>query len=279
MTVTTGVRDLTNDDLRAAIVLLLQRPVENLFVSSRLRLAGLEPFTLGCSVWGYESEGELRAMLHAGSNFVPVNADHEALVAFADRAGARRCSSITGESEMVMDLWRLLCERHASWQNPREVRARQLVMVIDHDPIIEPELKVQRITEDVIEPYFDAAVKMYTEEVGVSPVEGSPAAYRSYVSQLIKKGRAFGIVDNGETIFKADLGCVSGQLCQVQGVWLHPRLRGRGLAPAMMAQVVALARQEHPLVSLYVNDFNERAVATYRRVGFRDHGTFATILY
>lgn len=279
MTVTTGVRDLTNDDLRAAIVLLLQRPVENLFVSSRLRIAGLEPFMLGCSVWGYEADGELRAMLHAGSNFVPVNADHDALVAFADRAGRRRCSSITGESAMVMDLWRLLGERDPSWLAPREVREHQLVMVIDHDPVITPDARVQRITEADIEPYFDAAVKMYTEEVGVSPVEGSPSAYRSYVGQLINKGRAFGIIDNGVTLFKADLGCVSGQLCQVQGVWLHPSLRGRGLAAAMMAQVVALARTEHPLVSLYVNDYNTRAVAMYRRVGFRDHGTFATILY
>ena len=46
-----------------------------------------------------------------------------------------------------------------------------------------------------------------------------------------------------------------------------------------MAAVVELARQTAPTVSLYVNDFNHPAVATYRRVGFVDVGEFATIHY
>jgi predicted GNAT family acetyltransferase len=32
-------------------------------------------------------------------------------------------------------------------------------------------------------------------------------------------------------------------------------------------------------VSLYVNDFNAPALATYRRVGFRQVGTFASVLF
>jgi predicted GNAT family acetyltransferase len=34
-----------------------------------------------------------------------------------------------------------------------------------------------------------------------------------------------------------------------------------------------------PTVSLYVNDFNTAALATYRRVGFRQVGTFASVLF
>ena len=33
---------------------------------------------------------------------------------------------------------------------------------------------------------------MYTEEIGVSPVQGNPAGYRFYVRQLIASGRASG---------------------------------------------------------------------------------------
>ena len=35
----------------------------------------------------------------------------------------------------------------------------------------------------------------------------------------------------------------------------------------------------HDLVSLYVNDFNVRAVRTYLRTGFVVVGEFATVLY
>jgi predicted GNAT family acetyltransferase len=47
-----------------------------------------------------------------------------------------------------------------------------------------------------------------------------------------------------------------------------------------MAAVVALAQQTiAPAVSLYVNAFNEAARRSYERVGFRQVGTFATVLF
>jgi predicted GNAT family acetyltransferase len=57
-------------------------------------------------------------------------------------------------------------------------------------------------------------------------------------------------------------------------------LRGRGLAEAGMAAVVAEAlRTIAPVVSLYVNDFNAPARAAYRRVGFTETATFASVLF
>jgi uncharacterized protein len=66
----------------------------------------------------------------------------------------------------------------------------------------------------------------------------------------------------------------------VQGVWVPPELRGRGLAAPGMAAVVELAREAvAPVVSLYVNEYNEAARATYRRVGFTDVGAFMSVLF
>ena len=57
-----SVRVLSRGDLPAAIRLLSANPIENVFVASRVRAAGLEQASLGCPVWGYERGGLLRAM-------------------------------------------------------------------------------------------------------------------------------------------------------------------------------------------------------------------------
>jgi predicted GNAT family acetyltransferase len=75
-------------------------------------------------------------------------------------------------------------------------------------------------------------------------------------------------------------GAVAGGVAQVQGVWVEPAFRGRGWSESGMAAVVAATRASvAPVVSLYVNAYNERAVAAYRRVGFEQVGTFATVLF
>jgi predicted GNAT family acetyltransferase len=181
---------------------------------------------------------------------------------------------------VALALWRRLADRWgASWGETRNVRPHQPVMAITSSPSVAPDPRVRRVTLDQWDAYTDAAVKMYTEEIGVSPMQGNPAGYRFYVRQLITSGRAFGIFEGRRVIFKADLGSVSASVCQVQGVWLEPELRGRGLAAPAMAAVVQLARSVVPTVSLYVNDYNLAARATYTRVGFKQVGEFATIHY
>jgi predicted GNAT family acetyltransferase len=274
-----SVRVLTRSDLPAAIRLLSANPIENVFVASRVRAAGLEQASLGCPVWGYVRGGLLRALCHAGSNMVPVNADEHALEAWAEFAGPQRtCASIIGPSHVALELWNRLSDRWGSgWTEVRDVRPHQPVLAISSAPAIPVDRRVRRVTLDQWDAYTEAAVKMYTEEIGVSPVQGNPAGYRFYVRQLITSGRAFGILEGDRVLFKADLGSVSGSVCQVQGVWLEPELRGQGLAPPAMAAVVQLAQTVVPTVSLYVNDYNMPARATYAKVGFTQVGEFATV--
>ena len=164
--------------------------------------------------------------------------------AWAEFAGPQRtCASIIGPSDVALALWHRLADRWGPcWGEVRNVRPHQPVMSLSGPPSVTPDPRVHRVTLDQWTAYTEAAVKMYTEEIGVSPTQGNPAGYRFYVRQLITSGRAFGIIDQGRVIFKADLGSVSGSVCQVQGVWLDPALRGRGLAASAMAAVVQMAR-------------------------------------
>ena len=274
-------RLLDERDRAAALAICDTDPVSNVFVASRIRALGMEPGRLGAQIWGHAgSDGQLTSLCYAGANLVPVQATSEATAAFAERAlrQGRRCSSVVGPSAAVTELWGYLSPR---WGPAREVRAAQPLMAIDGPPLVAPDPGVRRVRQGEVDILLPACVAMFTEEVGVSPLSGDGgAAYRARVTELVRSGRAFARIDDGRVIFKAEVGAATPQACQVQGVWVRPDHRGRGLAAPGMAAVVNAARESiSPIVSLYVNDFNAPARATYRRAGFDEIGEFMSVLF
>ncbi|MFF5448325.1 GNAT family N-acetyltransferase [Streptomyces sp. NPDC012888] len=277
----TTTRVLGPGDLAAALEVLERDPVANAFVTSRVQVAGLDPWRLGGEMWGYYAEGALRSLCYAGANLVPVCATPDAVRAFADRARrtGRRCSSVVGPAEATSELWRLL-EPH--WGPAREVRAHQPLMVTDRpSPDIAPDPLVRRVRKDEMDLIMPACVAMFTEEVGVSPLAGDGGLlYQARVAELVSTGRSFARVEDGKVVFKAEIGAATARACQIQGVWVDPEFRGRGHSETGMAAVVEYAlRDVAPVVSLYVNDYNTAARAAYRRVGFREVGAFMSVLF
>ncbi|WP_267244561.1 GNAT family N-acetyltransferase [Streptomyces sp. PR69] len=277
----TTTRVLDPSDLGAALAILESEPVENAFVTSRVQVAGLDPWRLGGEMWGWYAEGRLRSLCYSGANLVPICATPDAVRAFADRARrtGRRCSSIVGPAEPTAQLWRLL---ESSWGPARDVRPHQPLMVADQLPAdVRPDPRVRRIRKDELDVIMPACVAMFTEEVGVSPLAGDGGLlYQARVAEIVGAGRCFARIDDGKVIFKAEIGAATDQACQIQGVWVDPEYRGRGLSETGMAAVLRYALADvAPVVSLYVNDYNTAARAAYRRVGFREVGAFMSVLF
>ena len=274
------VRLLERRDLDEVLALLDRDPVADVFVASRIRGAGLAEGRLGAQVWGYGERGRLESLCYSGANLVPVQAGPEAVRAFAERARrqGRRCSSLVGESQAVQHLWSLLSP---SWGRARAVRDAQPGMALDGPPAAAPAPAVRQVRRDEVAPLLPACIAMFTEEIGVSPLVGDGGAlYRARVTELVTQGRAYARIEGGRVLFKAEVGAATSSVCQVQGVWVDPELRGRGLSVGGTAAVAALARAHvAPVVSLYVNDFNTAARRAYERVGFRQVGTFTSVLF
>jgi len=277
---TPTVRVLDDRDAPAVLDILNADPVANVFVQSRVEAVGLQPWRLGAEMWGLHVDGRLVGLCYAGANLVPVAGDEAAVRAFGDRARrqGRRCSSIVGDAELVEPLWRLL---EPAWGPARDVRPRQPLMVTDTEPTQTPDPLVRPVRPEEVDLLLPASIAMFTEEVGVSPVAGDGGGlYRARVSELVHLGRSFARIEDGRVVFKAEVGAATTAACQIQGVWVDPARRGQGLSVAGMAAVVAACRTTiAPLVSLYVNDFNEAARRAYERVGFRDVGTFMSVLF
>ncbi|MFC5380346.1 GNAT family N-acetyltransferase [Aquipuribacter nitratireducens] len=277
-----SVRVLGARDLEAAVDLCATDPVSHAFVSSRL-VGGLLGEAGRAEVWGYHQAGDLVSLCWVGANMVPVAAHGEAADAFAARArqGPRRSSSLFGPRDDVLRLWAGL---EGTWGPAREVRGEQPLMVCERAEV-EPHPEVRRTRPTELDTLFPASVAMFTEEIGYSPlgIDGG-AGYKAGVAEMVSLGRSFILLEPGadgvpEVVFKAELGAVTGAVAQIQGVWVAPHRRGEGIAvPAVAAVVEAVRRDLGARSSLYVNDYNQRAIRVYERVGFVRHGCFATVL-
>jgi len=276
------VRVLGPADRDRFIALAELDPVVNVFADYRARLTNLDQRWLGGQVWGRFVGDDLVAGVHVGANLVPVQCTPDDVTAFVDAVLHRRrtVGTIVGEASVVSALWEAVEPR---WDRPRDMRMAQPHLEISRRSDVAPAGDVRLTTPEDIAMLYPACVAMYTEEVGVSPESdaGGGDLYRARVRQLIGRGWSLASFDDRGVVFKAEIACATPFAAQVQGVWVRPDRRGQGLATPGMAAVVAhiLDSGLAPVVSLYVNEWNAPARASYARVGFEQTATFATMMF
>ncbi|WP_062318336.1 GNAT family N-acetyltransferase [Demequina maris] len=290
---------LQRRDLDAAIALARRDPVAHVVPLMHLETARGSGIMTG-SLWGVRRRSGLHSNLVGlvwnGANLSAVlpegDAEDEDSLRAEVAAGAiarlTRPAALVGPAAVTLDLW----GRVEPWWGPaREVRARQVSMAIDHEPrrvagIDASGLDLEALRRATLDDYdllLPACVHMFIGEVGYDPMRHGRAGYEERLRYLVRAGRSYvqmGVVDGTrQVVFKAEVGALGGDVAQLQGVWVHPDLRGRGLARAGLGAVIdAVRAQLAPTVSLYVNDFNPVAIRAYDAVGFREVGTFATVM-
>ncbi|WP_186763461.1 GNAT family N-acetyltransferase [Lentzea tibetensis] len=279
-----GARLLDERDLPEVLGVFEDDPVGSCMVAARVESAGLDPWRLGGEIWASDSRSlrgnRVDGLCFSGPNLIPLRGNASAMRSFADRARrrGRMCSSLVGPAEQVLSLWE---ELQPDWGTAREVRADQPLMALGGPPTVKIDPLVRQVRPDELDRYLPAAIAMFIEEVGVDPcADDGGAGYRARVAELIAGGRAFARFENGEVVFKAEIGALSKKVGQIQGVWVRPGRRGEGLGSGGTAAVAdRLLRGLGRTASLYVNGYNHVARAAYRRIGFEQVGTYATVLF
>jgi predicted GNAT family acetyltransferase len=263
-------------DAAAVQRVLDQDPVGSCMVAARVADHGVEPGAIGGELWTHG--GASRSLCYAGPNIIPLRGEPDDVLAFADKAmsTARRCSSLVGRAGLVLPMWRRL---ETAWGPARDVREHQPLMALRGAPECPIDTAVRPARIEELDAYLKAAIDMFIGEVGVDPRLGDGGrGYRRRVAGLIAAGRAWARFERGEVVFKAEVGSQSPAVGQIQGVWVHPDWRGRGLGTEGTAALSAAVLRSGRVPSLYVNSFNTVARATYARIGFQQVGTFATVL-
>lgn len=269
-----NLRRLTERDRPSIEAFLSDKLDTHVFVAERLLGSSIE----NQIALGIFDGDDIQSMVFISGNAVPISVSEEAALLFANTTYVKyaQFASIVGVGHDVTNFWNAVVHFDSS-RKVASVRTRQPYLLLDHSKPIEDNHLVDYVTVEDFEQFFDASHAMFLGEVGRAP--HNLESYRSRLFDQVQKKRSLGHVDDtGVLRFKVDVPIVYGDVCQVQGVWMHPEWRGRGQSAALFSQSLALIQRDIARrVTLYVNDFNEPALRLYRGLGFREIAEYSTI--
>ncbi len=265
---------------RAALErLLLQRGVENLVPLGVLALAGLTPDA--DTLWegaraareGGAWEGALLRMGHLGEGWaaaVPAGSS-EACFALGERARGVAPRFMLAARPQADALWAGLGAPAARvWSDHRLYLC---------DRVSEgPRLRLRRARLGEARLMAGLAQEMEREDMGVDPLADAPDAHLADVTRKIAEGRVLVAEEEGQIVFKGDVGLVCGRGALIGGLWVAPAARGRGLGQAGVRALCADLLRRSPVVGLHVREDNAPAIGAYLRAGFRADAPFRLVV-
>jgi len=197
-----------------------------------------------------------------------------ALAALAREFGEER--TIVAPRRVAHKFWEKVQDWHVP---PRLVRDRQPLFVLKAVPVAAASSVAIRLARagEAGEIARNSAA-MIEQELGYDPRRVS-GDFVDNVLHMIEQGMWWVGLSANRLCFFCHVGPNSAHTVQLQGVWTPPALRSRGLATQALAQICRQLLTRYPSVSLYVNDFNEAAIALYRAIGFMEKGALATYLF
>lgn len=189
----------------------------------------------------------------------------------------RRPRMIIGPRATVDALWEIIGKKCGT---PRLVRERQLVMMLDRYHLRRDgaAVTVRHAKIDEWSAVAESSASMIAQELEYDPRRDAPSFGASVRQMIERKLWWVGLYEN-RLCFFCNIGPWSDRTVQLQGIWTPPEMRGRGLATASLSAISDRLLDLSPTLSLYVNDFNDAAIALYRRVGFEHAGDFKTLLF
>jgi uncharacterized protein len=258
-----------------ALEYLSRAPYLNVFISHVLLHD--QPLTARDSVAVAIDAQRLLGVAYFGRQLV-LATEPEALAGFGEYAKRHRGERmIIGPRETTRAFWELVRGWHVA---PRLVRDRQLVMMVDRERLRagNRQAAVRHARIEEWRSVADGSADMIRQELSYEPARGSPD-FGAGIRKMIER-KLWWV---GEAEGRISFICHAGPWCrktiQLQGIWTPPELRGKGFATAALSAICDRLLDISPTLSLYVNDFNDAAIALYRRVGFEHVGDFQTLLF
>lgn len=262
------VQQLAPRDAEALRVLLARDPANNLYLLGLLEEFGIEPAEKECSFsyWGRFEGKTLTAAIFVGGSgglVVPSAGDSTATGVIADALAERvRLKASVGEKPAVDVLVRSLCTGR-----PRLSKTYRLFSVSADDlgPFTNPLLRLAR-EEDLprLMPMARGAVRELHDRDALS----EDPYFETRVAQRVRARRTYVLEENGELVFKVDIGSRSQCGAELEGLYTLPAQRRKSHATLCLGQISRFLLSSLPRLTLRVEEKDESMARIARKVGY-----------
>jgi ribosomal protein S18 acetylase RimI-like enzyme len=181
---------------------------------------------------------------------------------------------LMGEQERINAFW----NSYSTEGQPMRRACRETLFELQFpitDKGHEPGLRLATMAD--LHLIIPAQAQMAFEESGLDPRAADPVGFRMRCARRIEQGRVWILLEQGKLIFKADIIGETPDVFYLEGVYVEPQARGRGLGTRCMVQLSNFLLAQAPSICLLVNEGNREAHSLYRKIGFQERGTYDTV--
>ena len=264
-----NVEPLAPKHLESLKALLAREPSHNLYLLGLLEefgivpASGRAPFTF----WGRFVSGELTAAIFVGGSGGMVVPSSNLPNAIADIArtlnGKVKLGAALGEKGCIDMLL-----QHLGTPRPKVSRAQRLFAVSADDlgPFTNPNL---RLAVDLdVEQLIPMAAQAVQEIMQRNPLEEDPEGFPLRVRQRVRSKRTYVLEENGQLVFKVDVGSRSQFGAELEGLFTVQGERRRGHATLSLGQISRHLLSSLPRLTIRVDDLDPALAGVARKVGY-----------
>jgi predicted GNAT family acetyltransferase len=274
--VTVDVIELTEDDRNEVLAFLAERPVHTVCLAGFIRDNGLvSPHNRGTFYGCRNSEGRLEGVALIGHATLIEARTARAMEEFGLVAqGYQRTHMILGEKDKVEQFWNY----YADEGQEMRLACRELLFELRYAMQVRDEVDgLRRATLEDLDKIAPVQASMAEEESGKNPMEIDPDGFLARCARRIEMGRVWLLEEDGRLVFKADIQADTPDVVYLEGVWVNPSERGKGIGRQCLRQLCQDLLVRTKSVCVLVNEENQRAHTFYRMCNFKMRGVYDSI--
>ena len=267
-----SITNLSADEQDDALALLSSDSLTNVIMAGFIRDNGVSsPLNRGQFYVCRNEKGAIEGIAMIGHTVLLHALNPNAIEAFASVARREPAKNLLmAEHTVAEEFWKFYAEDQTQ---PRVVcpilflRAR----IADNGP---EELTLRAATPEDLDHLTEAHAQMVQETSKINPLLKDPTGFRERYRRRIEQNRVWVLISEGKLIFKADVLAELPDATYIEGVYVNPKERGKGLGRQCMSALGQALKNRTKAIYLFVENQQAGSVSFYLNLGFEVAGQY-----